>query len=78
MWSVQKKLHIYVQESKAVSCAVQAFTNDKQDCHVHLNVDNTIAGSLINRTGETRSSDLVQVAKKLCGSIVSEGGSYWK
>ena len=55
----------HVLELKAVTFAVQAFTKNKRDCHVHLRVDNTTVVAQINKMGHTRSRDLLLVAKEL-------------
>ena len=65
VWSEQKNLHINVLKLKAVTFAVQAFTKDKRDCHVHLRVDNTTAVAQINKMDGTWSRDLLLVAKDL-------------
>ena len=66
VWSEQEKnLHINVLKLKAVTFAVQAFTKDKRDCHVHSRVDNTTAVAQINKMDGTWSRDLLLVAKEL-------------
>ena len=73
LWSSQEQQHINVLELKAGMFAVQAFTKDKQNVHVHLRMDNTSALAYVNRMGGTRSPSLTRVACEMWDWCLQRG-----
>ena len=66
LWTTQERqMHINVLEMKAVNFAVQAYTKEMRQIHVHLRVDNTTTIAYINKMGGTRSIRMLEVAKEL-------------
>ena len=66
LWTTQERqMHINVLEMKAVNFAVQAYTKEMRQIHVHLRVDNTTTIAYINKMGGTRSIGMLKVAKEL-------------
>ena len=66
MWSAKESaLHINVLELQAANFAVQSFTKDKNNIHVHLQLDNTTAVAYLNKMGGTRSKQLEHVTQDI-------------
>ena len=65
-WSYQERTkHINVLELIAVKLAILTFTKEKPVIAVHLELDNTKALLYLVKMGETRSQELLQVAKEI-------------
>jgi hypothetical protein len=66
VWSVKERsLHINVLEMKAAMFAVKSFTKQQKNIHVHIQVDNKTTVANINKMGNTKSTDLIQVTKEI-------------
>jgi ribonuclease HI len=57
--------HINELELLAAFSALQYFANSSGNCSIRLNIDNTTAVAHINKSGGTRSPQLLEIALKI-------------
>ena len=73
MWSLEeRKFHINHLKLLAGSFAVQAFTKDKRNIHVHLQMDDSTAHFYVSKVGGTRSSSLMHGSSLSPMAVVCE------
>jgi hypothetical protein len=74
VWSQEEREHhINVLEMKAACFAVKSFTKARKDVHIHIQTDNITTVANINKMGNTRSMQLVEVAKELWEYCLDKG-----
>ena len=56
--------HINELELLAAFLALQYFANSSRNCSIRLNIDNTTAVAHINKSGGTRSPQLLEIAQE--------------
>jgi len=76
LWSIQERRHhINVLELKAGMLTVQVFVKNKQNIHVHLQMDKTLALVYISWMGGTRSLTLKRVACEMWDWCLCRGAT---
>ena len=73
-WSYQERTkHINILELIAAKLAILTFTKGKSLTAIHLQIDNMTALSYLVKMGETRSPELLQVAKEIWTYLLANG-----